>query len=176
MKEIVKKFMTSKEWVCVHREVLHNDFSYARIIGCDEERFAFILISPEGFDDGIIIEDIEEIKFIEQGGPYDAKMSALMCISGYKERKVDPLQEDLILWGLKYAFDNELMVSIEVEKSGIDNIIGLVKSMEQGVCKIMQIDLYGEFDGDAYVRTDSISHLWIDSADDRRTLALYKSK
>ncbi len=173
MKEIINGFMKTKEYVCIHKEAVYNDFSYGRIIGHDDNNVAYILISPEGYDDGILIEDIEEIRFIEQGGPYDEKMSKLMGMSNYKDREIEVSPTDLIQWGLEYAHKNRLMVIVEVEKSGRDNIMGLVKSIERGLCAVTQIDLYGEYDGDAYVRIESISHLWIDSVDARRMLALY---
>lgn len=173
MQGIINGFIKTKEFVCIHTEVVNNDFSYGRILGCDGNYFAYILISPEGYDDGIVIEDIEEIRFIEQGGPYDVKMLKLMGMSNYKDREVKVSSTNLIQWGMEYALENRFMVNVEVEKSGRENIVGLVKTVERGLCTVTQIDLYGEYDGDAYVRIESISHLWIDSVDARRMLALY---
>ena len=172
MKELIENLITEKAYVCIHLDASTENFAYGKILACDEDRYVVLEVSPAGYDDGIVIDDIADIRYIEKGGPYDEKMAKLMRISGYKDRDIEIAQEHILEWGLAYALANSFVVSIEVDDSGINNIVGRIEKVEDGICKVVQIDAYGEFDGDAYVRIEDISQLVIDSEEERMIRAL----
>ena len=175
MEKALRRLVASKEYVCIHLDPADEKFTFGKIIGNDEKRFVALIVTPDGSDDGILVAKIQEIQFIERDGQYQKKMERLMNICGYKERKPE-ITGELLQWGLSYAIENRFVVAMEIADSKRYDITGIIESVDDGICRVRQIDSYGESDGEALARVDDISQLCIDSEDERIRMSLFESE
>ena len=66
------------------------------------------------------------------------------------------------------------IVSVELNNSGIDDVVGTVEEINDGICKILTVDEYGEKDGVAYFIINEVSQLCFESSDEQRLSELIK--
>ena len=177
MEELLKKSLLEKEYLCIHMDAPDTGrFAFGRIFGLDHEYVAILLVAPEGIDDGILVKRIADILFIERGNKYKKKMSELMRCANYKERSVPTIQHNVLQEAMSYAKKEEMVVTLEVAESGREDSTGFIKSFGNNICEVYQIDEYGDYDGKAFIRSDEISQLCIDSSSERIVHSLFKSK
>jgi len=151
----------------------HTKFVYGRIVGVDTIYFVISMISPDGKYDGILIAQIEDIIRIEQSVCYETKMTKLMCIAKYVESELIVDVTDVLRWGLTMAKQKKKIVSIELNHSGIMDVVGIINCIDDMVCEVSQVDEYGVGDGVSYFRLTDISQLCFDSCDERRLAVLF---
>ncbi len=177
MVDILKRMQNEKKYVCIHADETNpSKFIFGKIIGTDPDNFAISMVSPDGEYDGVLVKQIDDIVCIEQSVSYESKMKMLMDIRGHVEKKWIVNSENVLQWGLISAKKMGMIVSIELNHSGVDDVVGFVDSINDKICKMVQINEYGEEDGASYFALRNISQLCFDSCDERRILLLNRSK
>lgn len=151
-----------------------NKFHYGSILAVNSNEVAINLISPDGDFDGILVKPTDSIYRIQVDSQYDIKMNNICsdisdntfteCIDNTN------IKESLLYIGLK----TQKIVSLELLNSGINDVVGIIKKLENGACKVQIIDEYGMEDGISYIFTNDITEVCYASADENRILKLWK--
>ena len=177
--DVLKKIRDKNEYVCIHSNV--NDttkFIFGKIIGLDDVFFALSMISPDGKVDGIVIKEIDDIQYVEQSISYTEKICRLMSYWNEEKRTEDiypTVTDNILQWGLELAKKSKYVVSLEINNSGILDIIGIIMENEKNVCVIKQIDENGQEDGVCYVAHEDITQLSMNSSDEKRVSILFQT-
>ncbi len=178
MKELLKKYTNSNEYVCVYASPKNSSgFSFGKILAVDEDFFAFLELDVDGAFDGVEIRLIDEVRRIETKGAYVEKMKKL--IDGNGLDVIDTLRfgGEVVADTLKYSQKNKRVVSIELKTSGNYDVVGIVESTDGDMCKVSSIDNYGFSDGYAEFCIGDITMMTLMSKNDRITEKLFeKSK
>lgn len=173
---ILKRLKEEKKFVCIHTDRNNpSKFIFGKIIGVDEAFFAMSMVSPDGDYDGVIIKLNDDIVWVEQSVSYENKMIQLMQSRGYSEKEVVFQNESVLLQGLYMANKKKELVSVELDHSGVDNVVGYVQSVDVDKCKMIQVDEYGQVDGISYFALRDFTQICFDSCDERRLSALIES-
>ena len=169
MTNILKKYVGTDKYFNIYTNVRDTSkFMYGKITAMDDYFFAASLVSPDGIFDGIVIMPQNSIIRIELSSEYQEKMNNVLCINKYTEEVFSITSDDVLTSGLQTAQTAKRVVSIELLESGVSDIIGFVNTIEDGVCKLSQVDEYGRLNGESYVRVDDISYVGFSSCDERR--------
>lgn len=176
MFSILERLQNEKKYVCIHAdETSPSKFVFGKIIGVDTNSVAISMVSPDGEYDGVLIKQIDDIVRVEQSVSYEKKMRKLMKIKGYDER-IFAISNDNILKGiLDFAKETGVIISVELDHSGFDDVAGFVESVNDEICKLLQVNEYGEEDGESFITLRDISQICLDSSDEKRLLALFQA-
>lgn len=174
MKEILVKALRQKQDIAVYSNAADTTkFAYGKLLCVDDINFALYLISPNGEYDGILVQEINEILYIEYDEPYAQKMQKLCATHVFPEVCFPSETESVKTDTLLYAKENGKVVALEVQYSGMDDITGFVETLENGLCAVEELDAFGQPQGTAYVEIDRITQISCDSQNEQRILYLY---
>lgn len=151
-------------------------FAFGKLLRIDHDCFALYLISPGGEYDGILVQEISEIQYLEINERYEQKIKALCARRSMPEVHISSATENVKTDVLLYAKAAGKIVAIEVNFSGLDDLTGFVENVEGNICKIKQVDPFGNEDGIAFADINRISQISCDSLNEQRILYLYEQK
>lgn len=167
--KILKKAFSNNQIACIYSNASDTTrFSVGYLIKADENDTLIAQVSPQGRYDGYVVKKTAEIFLIETGDRYSQKIETLFLKSPQrhllKMENLDMNECDSILFSvLKYAFENELIVSIQLCNSGFQDITGFVKEMNaENVC-IQNVDDFGNPNGEAYFLLGDVTNCEVDS-------------
>lgn len=152
-----------------------SKFKFGRILSVNKTRFAILLLSPNGDCDGIVTDDTKDVFRIDTNGQYHDKMVKLNRVHPEEINIPDIDSSCIDLSILSFAKEMGLLVSIELENSGIFDITGFIEDISETICKIRVINEYGYNDGHSYIETNRISQMELDSEYERRIMRLYQA-
>ncbi|MGN1081566.1 MAG: hypothetical protein ACI4QV_05700 [Acutalibacteraceae bacterium] len=149
-------------------------FHFGIVLAVNNEEIAFQLISPNGEYDGIKAMNVEKIIRVETDGQYAEKMNKLCRINKCSLPNETLEEKNIIKSALFTAFKRKEILSIELNNSGYDDIVGFVQTIEKGQCEIKQVDEYGFEDGFSYVSVCDITYISFSSEEEKRIMNLWK--
>lgn len=151
-----------------------NKFHYGTILAVNDKEIAISMISPKGEFDGVSVIPTDFVYRIETDGQYSEKMEKLCSDMYYdkfdKELDTSKIKESL----LDIAVQTQQIVSLELVDSGYYDVVGFVKEIKDGCCRIRVVDEYGAEDGDSFVMLDNITQVCYASEDENLILRLWK--
>lgn len=177
MRNILKIICEQEEFVSLYtNEMDTTKFMWGKILSVNENQVMIQSISPNGEPDGIQTKLLDSVIRIEICGQYTEKMKKLLRDSTeYNNSVLHKINENLFEVTLNYALQYNKITSIELLNSGYNDIIGYVTDVNNGVCKINQVDEYGNNDGISYVDIANITRISTDSIDEQRIQRLIQS-
>lgn len=177
MKEFLTEALQNGLHVAVYTDPSDTTkFAYGKLLCTDNENFAMYLISPDGEYDGILVQEIAAIQYLEISERYDRKIKTLCAGHSMPEVHIPAAAEDVKTDVLLYAKAAGKIVAIEVNSSGLDDLTGCVEKVEGNICKIKQVDPFGNEDGIAFADINRITQISCDSLNEQRILYLYAQK
>lgn len=133
MKKQLQKFFKTNKLISIYCNDDMVKFIFGKLLSLNDFEFAFMLISPDGIFDGILVKEIKDIVRIEFDGQYEEKMSKL--ISFDTENYCCNLDnKDIKKAVLSLAMNSEKIVSIELLNSQCTDIMGFVEEIEDNIC------------------------------------------
>ena len=75
---------------------------------------------------------------------------------------------------LRFAKAFKKIVSFELINSKNDDVVGFVEVIDEGCCKIKQVDFYGHEDGYSFIELENITQISVDSRDEQIVLRLWE--
>lgn len=176
MKKKLKNLCKSEQYISIYSrsEGNQNTFSYGQILAVSEIYYALVMFSPSGKFDGIKVGEIDNILKIETGVLYNQRMQKIIDKKSYKKEDYNIKEENIVLSFLECAQKKEYIVSIELANSGINDVVGFVDCLENSVCSVNQVDLYGYNDGRVFFEIDDISQIICNSLEEQTLLNLWK--
>lgn len=163
--------MLCKEHKFVSLHTNPNDsskFIFGKLMCVNNDEYALYMISPNGDYDGIVIKQINDILYMEIESQYINKMIKLYSLDLLPGQDVIFDEANIKVSMLNHATNTKKIVSLEINYSGCDDIVGYVKNINQTLCQIQQLDSYGKEDGYAFVEIDNITQISYDSKDEQR--------
>lgn len=161
MKEKLLKLQKQNKNVSIYCCDDNNNFIYGKILSVNDSEFALLMYTPSGNYDGIIVKSIDEIIRIEYDGQYEQKMQKFMlrnidaesyCIDGFL------ITNSILELSLKL----NKIVSIELLKSGYDDVVGFVDEICDNKCTVKLVDEYGYEDGYSFILISDITQVMLD--------------
>ncbi|MGI6745871.1 MAG: hypothetical protein ACOX45_07000 [Acutalibacteraceae bacterium] len=120
-------------------------------------------ITPFGFYDGYTIKSYKDIYRLEHKDKYGEKVYKLYLLHEQKHQIVDLKTDNLIFDLIHFAYENSLVVAIELHDSKIDDLIGFVSDIQDSMVTIEQLDSDGRNDGESVVSLEDITCVTCDS-------------
>ena len=174
MKEILVEAFQKKQYIAVYSNPSDTSkFAYGKLLGVDDIVFALYLISPNGEYDGILVQEIREIQYLEVGGQYEQKIKKLCALHDLPDAHIPVVTNHIKTDILLDAKASGKAVALEVNYSGIDDITGCVENVKNNICTIKKIDPFGCGDGIAFIDISHITQISYDSQNEQKVLYLY---
>lgn len=175
MLRILSELRCSQKMVSIYTDYQEtNKFHYGVIIALNEKEVAIQMLSPDGESDGIIVMDVENVFRVEENGQYDEKMKKL-CPNNPPPLLHEDLDENEIFESLlSIALIEKSIVSIELVDSGYNDIVGFVEAIEDGRCRVKQVNEYGYEDGFSFFLIRDITKITYLSQDEKRLMKLWQ--
>ncbi len=165
MIKLIEELCKTKNYVSLYTDIENpSKFCYGQFLAYDKNKFIFSMISPEGRYDGFLLRAITDIIKIDMDAQYDKRMQKLLSFNKDITSIAFPYTDDVTYTALCISKTTNKVVSIELNYSGTDDVIGYVDTVNDNICKIKQIDFYGCPDGTAYINIADISQISIDSS------------
>lgn len=140
-----------------------ESFVVGRVIYADQTWFIMQDILPAGRWNGYAMYLQDDVVQIEQDTKYIRKLEFLL------ERRDQKICQPLQLNGpqpiglLNYAYEKKAPVALELLKSGIHDVVGVILQIEDDWLSVQQLDEYGEDDGKTYVNLEAITRVFYGS-------------
>lgn len=138
-------------------------FSFGFIQGVSDDYVLLASISPLGFYDGYVIIKYKDIYRLEKNDKYGEKVYKLYGIRKQNHPIVPLTSDNIILDLIQFSRDKQLVVTIELDNSGYDDLQGIVSEIQGDMVVVMQIDDDGNPDGKTVVCFDRITRAICDS-------------
>lgn len=152
-----------------------SKFIFGRIICVGKEHIAIGLISPMGNYDGFLAVQTERVLRLEMDDQYSLSMQKLYLHNEILYVDLSAYGENIIESLLLYAMEQGKIVQLELCDSGRDDVAGFIEMIDDSLCKIKQVSIYGEKDGYSFVPIHNITRVYCDSEDEQKLLKLYKA-
>ena len=153
-----------------------SKFVFGKILSINDEEFAFYMISPNGEYDGVLVAETDSIIYFEMDSQYIKEMNTLCDKYSLCSPIIDFSEKNIKNSVLLEAMNSKKIVSIELNYSGFDNIVGFVENVDEGLCKIKLVDSLGLYDGMAIVKENSITQISYDSQEEQQILKKYNRR
>ena len=163
----------TKEAACIYAN--YNDtgkFHFGKIVAVNESEVAIQTVTPDGEMDGIVVIGIDCINRVETNSQYVEKMKKLCYEESFLLSKLQIGNKHIAKNVLLQAFKDNYAVSIELMNSGQNDVVGIVKCIDDTVCSVEQYDEYGFIDGEAYFLLRDITKIAVLSQDEKIIMRL----
>ncbi len=135
-------------------------FLFGKIEAIDEY---FILLSAYnnvGMTAGLYMLPLDDVIRVEYGDPYSERMKKLIGnVTGVPSGVTEPV----LLSMLEHCEANGRVTAFELDRSGNDDVTGVIECIERDTVTVRQIDLYGADDGFTCFRIEDITFIKHDS-------------
>ena len=149
-----------------------SKFIYGGVLAVNDDEVAFQLVNPDGEYDGIVVMSSDCVFRIETSGKYSRRMEKLCSEDSFPEFHDKIIESEIMLSMLEIAKVRQTLVSFELCQSGYDDIVGIVKAVDEGKCQISQFTCDGEDDGVSVVSLEDISQVSFEGEDEKRIMRL----
>ena len=145
------------------------------ITGVNDREIMISHISKNGYYDGYILRQTEDVYRIDYGGEYERRIEDLYKAKGQKHTisLTKEAEETLFLFALKTAKEHGFVVSLMFND---DHRSGLIKHYTEDIVCLYALNDNGEKDGVAVVKTAEILVIEIDTDYEQDLKLLYDLK
>lgn len=177
MKNQIRSFEKNNKFVCVYTDFDNTSkFIFGKIIKVDDEYFSILSFTPNGKSDGVVVKLIDDILKIEYENKYTEKMEKIIS-ENLKDVSVNEQNSQGVVYSvIDDAMKNKRIVSIELNKSGFDDVVGVPTKVTENLCQVLVIDEYGFSDGFSLFDISDITQISISSESERVLEELCKGK
>jgi len=153
----------------------NDTFIYGTVLAVDDLYVALYLISPNGVYDGTLVTEIERIVRVEVGGQYDEKMN-ILCSGNTLPIWEFSWNDGIVNSMLNASLKTRAVVSIELLKSGYNDVIGIIQKVSNKQVKLIRIDEYGKEDGEVYFKINAITQIIYMSEEEQTIHKLWNTR
>lgn len=167
IKDILCQFIGKTNMVEVYtNQEDTSKFHIGKILACNDEYNVMSIVTPQGSYDGLLLEKLDQIINVQYDTKYDKKIISLIQYHKTELPFIHLDQSDLIGSLLEYARSSGSIVSITVLDSGNVDGQGFVDDIENGICKIRQVDDDGMNNGYGFLKLEDITKIALDGEDE----------
>lgn len=167
MNKYYLNFKKNKELICVYSDETDTEsFAAGYVVGVSDDDIILYHLTPIGNYDGYLLLSINNIFLTEYNTKYSKKLNYISeNLSNQNLHYFD--DENLKSCLLKYAYDNTLIVEVQLINSGLNDVVGKVNSFNKETVIIDKYTEYGEKDGQAVFNILDITRLSCDNEEER---------
>ena len=174
--EELQRLKEEKKLVSVYTNVDDTDkFAAGYVVGVSEQEFILASVTSAGEYDGFLLKQVDSVYKISTDGLYIDKLLKLISLNK-TQFSVCFDGGDLFRQILTFAQNNHAIVSLELMNSGYDDCVGFVESLDEGLCRMQEVNEFGEPDGVSVVKLSCITTMSCDDSDDRPLKLLYETR
>lgn len=153
-----------------------DKFDFGRLLCVSDAWYALECVCLSGEYDGVIVDSIKNVRRVECDGQYDEKMRKLCADEAFGSFEGTLEEARLRESLLDVAARTREVVSIELQGNDSDSFdsVGIVEKLEDGLCKLLEVDCYGYADGESYFRVEDVSMILYAGASERRRRRLWE--
>lgn len=151
-------------------------FSFGFVQDVSEEHILLACVSPFGFYDGYDIIGYQSIRRLEMNDSYGERVHKLYTIRGENHPPVPFASGSLILDLIQFSCDRRLVITVELDHSGYDDLQGMISAVRDDAVLVNQLDDDGCPDGETVVPLDRITRVTCDSDREMAIKLLYEQR
>lgn len=176
-KRILELAEKNHSFVSVYGDAENTSRSAIGYVGkVSNDCFLLYETSSYGFYDGYTVRQTDSILQINQDSEYIKKIEKLYNIHNKYHLEVDSTEENLFLALLQFAKKNDFVVSVELVNSGLDDVQGLIQSIDGNSIIITRINEFGHTDGSACINLADITYISCDRDEEQAIRLLMNNK
>lgn len=174
MLEKILEIMKNSGLIAVYMNSENTDsFCLGRVDYADDEFFMVNEISPKGEEEGIVLRKIQSVFKVEKENSYCKDMEILMKIKNTEFKEYNFKNEELLSQVLKYAIDNELVVTL-FYKNDEKQATGFLEEVDNDICKLRKIDDCGYENSQLLIPINEICGVDCDNEKEKKIKLLWK--
>lgn len=160
--EIFEKLKINKELVCLYcnRHKMEN-FMCGFILDYDSKFVLLNCVTPEGANDGIVLQKCDEVVLVEYCNLYTADLKKI--VQPVDCKLSEDLSKNLLEGILNHTKESNLVVSIKLKDSSVIATQGFVHSFTDSIVTLNAIDYNGSADGFSVCKLEDISSIAFDN-------------
>ncbi len=175
MQRILEKYLGKADCLEIYARPEATDrFDVGCALAMDDQYVLLNAYDESGRDDGLSLRLLDNIVCVQADTLYLRKLCLLEppCPSKYDNWRGE--QGDLLDALLKYAYETERGVILELENSDDSKLCGCLMEAPNEIITLRLLDSYGDDDGIAYLRRDRIVRADCDCIDVRKRICMAK--
>lgn len=169
-----KKDFKLDEFIAVYTNTDLDCFGLGYVLAVNDDFLLIKSIDPQAEADGISLYTIDDIVLVERNTKYCQKIEQLINLKGVKLKDYELNQKDYISWMLNKSKEERGLINIQLLGDANCNLFGIVKEFDKETCTIVQIDSYGDEDGESQFAIQDISSIKLDCREDLEISYLIK--
>ena len=156
-----------------------NDDSYdvGVFITQDKENIVFQSVNVNGFDDGLLLLKKDDIHKVQFNTPYTISIQKLMeyLYRKIKYKNIKFKKDNLMTDFLNFAKTNGSIVGIELNNSGVVNMMGFIEELSDEYITTLELDIDGSTIGNGQARISDINKISIDAFKHQKHKILFET-
>ena len=177
MKNILEQSLQEQHIISIYTDTENTDrFSAGFIQALTETEILIAHVSPYGLYDGYLLKNPDDIYRLNYGGTYENTIEKLYSIRQQEHQKVSCADNKIKANLLQFALENHLVVSIELNNSGYDDIQGIVNAIDNNLVELTVLESTGAIDGYTTTYFNNITLLTCDSDKEIALKYLYENR
>lgn len=161
--EKLEQLSESKQMVSLYLDGDTERFYAGYILGINEDNILFQHITPYGKYDGYILQRTSNVCRVGYDELYLKKIEKLHGFEPKKHKPITIQESNLVVSLLTAAAENDWIVSLELDKSDLDDVQGYVIKADSDNTIVKQITDEGQYDGETYFDTYDITSMECDT-------------
>lgn len=161
--EKLEQLSESKQMVSLYLDGDTETFYAGYILGINEDNILFQHITPYGKYDGYILQQTSNVCRVGYDELYLKKIEKLHGFEPKKHKPIKIEESNLVVSLLTAAAENDWIVSLELDKSDLDDVQGYVVKADSDNTIVKQITDEGQYDGETYFDTYDITSMECDT-------------
>lgn len=149
--------------VSLYMEGDTETFYAGYILGINEDNILFEHITPYGKYDGYILQRTSNVCRVGYDELYLKKIEKLNAFEPKKHKSIKLDESNLAVSLLNVAMENNWVVSLELDKSDLDDVKGYVIRVDSDNTVVKQLTDEGQYDGETYFDTYDITSMECDT-------------
>jgi hypothetical protein len=141
----------------------HDDreqFLFGKIDAMDDYFVLLRAYDNVGKPAGLCMLQLDDVIRVEYGDPYSERMKKLIGnVTGVPSGVTEPVLDSM----LEHCRTSGRVASFELDRSGQEDVIGVIERIDRETVTVKQVDLYGEDDGFTCFRIEVITFITLDS-------------
>lgn len=169
LKKLLSEYLSRAEWIEVYSKLDNtSSFVVGQVLFLDEEYVLLGLIHPSGVYDGYLILKLDKIYQIKEKSGYISRLQLLEKMQEKIEFKISMSKDNLLYNFLHICKKNQWIVSVEINNSDYNDIIGQVYAVDEKTAEILEITDDGKEDGKSILDLENITRVSADDLNGRK--------
>lgn len=170
LKEVLAAYLKNPEWIEVYSKIDDtSSFVVGKVLSLDDDYVLLGLVHPTGVYDGYIVLSLGKLYQVKEKSKYISRL--LMLMEHKNKFSFLPSlmgKHEVLQVFMHQAQQAKWVVSIELNNSGYNDIIGIIQSVNDTTLEVTEITDNGYIDGKTTVECTYITRISADDVNERQ--------